>query len=159
MIVIASRSSFESNFTPLIAFLFRSTTSHRCLSSTSFRLQPWPKSTLIWALAQHYMPFQSQVHAHTCVHICPIIPIIWSFPIVVVLQSLSHVQLVATPWTVTHQTPLSMGFSRQEYYSGLPFSSPGELPDQGIEPTSPELADRFFIVSVTREAPFTMTAV
>ena len=42
-------------------------------------------------------------------------------------RSLSHVRLFATPWTVAHQTPLSMGFSRQEYWSGLPFPSPGTL--------------------------------
>ena len=45
----------------------------------------------------------------------------------------------ATPWTVAHQAPLSMGFSRQEYWSGLPFPSPGDLPDSGIEPRSPTL--------------------
>ena len=55
------------------------------------------------------------------------------------LKSLSHVQLFATPWTVAHQAPLSMGFSRQEYWSGLPFPSPGDLPDPGIEPRSPAL--------------------
>ena len=43
----------------------------------------------------------------------------------------------ATPWTVAHQAPQSMGFSRQEYWSGLPFPSPGDLPDPGIEPRSP----------------------
>ena len=43
----------------------------------------------------------------------------------------------ATPWAVTHQTPLFLGFLRQEYWSGLPFPSPGDLPDPGIKPTSP----------------------
>ena len=52
---------------------------------------------------------------------------------------LSHVQIFATPWTVAYQAPLSMGFSRQEYWSGLPFPSPGDLPDPGIEPRSPAL--------------------
>ena len=46
---------------------------------------------------------------------------------------------LVTPWTVAHQVPLSMGFSRQEYWSGLPFPSPGDLPDPGIGPTSPAL--------------------
>jgi len=55
------------------------------------------------------------------------------------VKSLSHVQLFATPWTVAHQVPLSMGFSRQEYWSGLPFPSPGDLPNPGIEPRSPAL--------------------
>ena len=52
------------------------------------------------------------------------------------MNSLSHVQLFATPWTVAHQAPLSLEFSRQEYWSGLPFPSPGDLPDPGIEPGS-----------------------
>ena len=54
-------------------------------------------------------------------------------------KSLSRVRLFATPWTVAHQAPPSMGFSRQEYWSGLPFPSPGDLPDPGIEPGSPAL--------------------
>ena len=52
---------------------------------------------------------------------------------VCVLSHFSHVQLFATPWTVARQAPLSMGFSRQEPWSGLPFPSPGDLPDPGIE--------------------------
>ena len=55
------------------------------------------------------------------------------------MKSLSCVRLFATPWTVAHQAPPSMGFSRQEYWSGLPFSSPGNLPDPGIELRSPAL--------------------
>ena len=51
-------------------------------------------------------------------------------------KSLSHVRLFATPWTRTYQAPLSMGFSRQEYWSGLSFPSPGDLPDPAIEPRS-----------------------
>ena len=50
---------------------------------------------------------------------------------------LSHVRLFATPQTVAHQAPLAMKFSRQEYWSGLPCSSPEDLPDPGIEPKSP----------------------
>ena len=62
-------------------------------------------------------------------------------------RSLSRVQLFVTPWTVAHQAPLSMGFPRQEYWSGLPFPSPGDLTEPGIKPESPEspaLAGRFF---------------
>ena len=55
------------------------------------------------------------------------------------VKSLSRVRLFATPWTVAYQAPLSMRFSRQEYWSGLPFPSPGDLPDPGIEPGSPAL--------------------
>ena len=52
------------------------------------------------------------------------------------MKSLSHGQLFATPWTVAYQALLSMGFSRQGYWSGLPFPSPEDLPDPGIEPWS-----------------------
>ena len=55
------------------------------------------------------------------------------------VKSLSRVRLFVTPWTVAHQAPPSMGFSRQEYWSGLPFPSPGHLPDPGLEPRSPAL--------------------
>ena len=55
------------------------------------------------------------------------------------VKLVSRAQLFATPWTVTYQAPLSMGFSRQEYWSGLPFPSPGDLPDAGIEPRCSEL--------------------
>ena len=64
-----------------------------------------------------------------------------------VLSHFSHIQLFATPWAVAHQAPLSMGFSRPEYWSGLPFPSPGDLPDPRMEPeslTSSALASRFF---------------
>ena len=66
-----------------------------------------------------------------CVHIC---------------CCFSRVQLCATPWTVAHQAPLSMIFSRQEYWSGLPFPSPGDLPNPGIEPVYPALAGGFFTI-------------
>jgi len=59
-----------------------------------------------------------------------------------------------TPWTIAHQTPLSLGFSRQEYGSGLPFPSPGDLSDPGIEPASlmsAALAGRFFTTRATWE--------
>ena len=65
---------------------------------------------------------------------------------------LSHVPLFVTQWTVVHQAPLSMEFSRQEYWNKLPFSLPGDLPDPGIEHTSlrsPALESRFF----TTESP------
>ena len=54
-------------------------------------------------------------------------------------KSLIRVQLLTTPWTVAYQAPPSMGFSRQEYWSGLPSPSPGDLPNTGIEPGSPSL--------------------
>jgi len=70
------------------------------------------------------------------------------------LLCFSRVQLFATPWTVAHQAPLSLGFSRQEHRSGLPCPPPGDLPDPGIEPIflmSPALAGRFFTTSATKK--------
>ena len=64
-------------------------------------------------------------------------------------QLLSCVQLFVTPLFVACQAPLSMGFSRQEYWSGLPLPPSGDLPDPGMEPVSPSLAGRFF----TTESP------
>ena len=55
------------------------------------------------------------------------------------MKSLSRVRLFATPWTVAPQAPPSMGFCKQEYWSGLPLPSPGDLPDLGIKPRSPAL--------------------
>ena len=57
---------------------------------------------------------------------------------------LSHFWLFSNPWTVAHQTPLFLEFSRQEFWSGLPFPSPGDLLDPGIKPVSPALAGGFF---------------
>ena len=71
------------------------------------------------------------------------------------LSHFSHIQLFVTLWTVACQAPLSMGFSRQGYWSGLPRSPPGDLPDLGIELTvltSPAVAGRFFTASATWEA-------
>ena len=78
---------------------------------------------------------------HICVCVCAC------------LQSqFSRVQLFATRWTVAHQAPLSVGFSSQEYWSGLPCPPPGDLPNPGIEPmspVSPALAAGFFTTSAT----------
>ena len=69
---------------------------------------------------------------------------------------LSHVQLFLTPWTIAHLAPLSMEFSRQEYWSGFPFPSPGDFPNTGVKPTSPvspDLADRFFTIASPGKPP------
>ena len=74
-----------------------------------------------------------------------------------VLSRFSRARLFVTPWTVAHQAPPSMGFPRQEYWSGLPFPSPGDLPHPGIEPVSfmsPALACGFFTSSTTWEAKY-----
>ena len=59
-------------------------------------------------------------------------------------QSLQLCDSFVTPWTAARQAPLSMGFPKQEYWSGLPFSPPGDLPDPGIEPRSPALQEDSF---------------
>ena len=70
----------------------------------------------------------------------------------VCLSPFSRVRLFLTPWTASHQAPLSMGFSRQEYWSGVPFPPPGDLPNLGMEPQplmSSAMAGRFFITSAS----------
>ena len=72
------------------------------------------------------------------------------------LNCFNHARLFATLCTLAHQAPLSMGFSRQEYWSALPFSAPGDLPNPVIAPMSlmsPTMAGKFFTTSGTREAP------
>ena len=66
---------------------------------------------------------------YICIHNCLLL--------LLLLRLFSLAQLCVTPWTAAHQAPLSMGFSRQEYWGGLPFPSAGDLPDPGIEPMSP----------------------
>ena len=70
----------------------------------------------------------------------------------VLCQSLSRVWLFMTPWTVACQTPLSLAFPRQEYWSGLPLPSPRDLSDPGIEPTSPALEGGFFTTEPLRKS-------
>ena len=81
-----------------------------------------------------------------------------SFPSGAGLVTQSYPTLV-TPWTVAHQAPLSMGFPRQEYWSGLPFPTPGDLPNPGIKlvsPAYPALAGRFFITEPPGKTIFSL---
>ena len=73
---------------------------------------------------------------------------------VCVISHFSHVRLFATLWTIAHQAPLSLGFSKQEYQRGLPRPPPGDLPNLGIEPASPVLTRGFFTTSPTWEVPY-----
>ena len=68
-------------------------------------------------------------------------------------KSLSRVQLFVTPWAIAYQAPLSMGFSRQEYWTGVPFPSPGDLPYPGIEPGSPTLHAMDSLLSKPQGSP------
>ena len=71
--------------------------------------------------------------------------------VIVIVLSLIQLQLFATPWTIALQAPLSMGLSRQEYWSGLPFPPPRDLPNPGIKSTSPALAGGFFTTKPPRK--------
>ena len=78
----------------------------------------------------------------------------WFVKVLLLLSHFSRVRLFMSLWTVTLQAPLLMGFSRQDYWSGLPCPPPGDLSDPGIKPASllsPALAGRFFSTSATRE--------
>ena len=81
--------------------------------------------------------FRGRVYVCVCVCVCVCARVCVCVCERVCVCTLSHVQLFVTPWSVAHQAPLSVGFSRQEHWSGLPCSSPGDLPYPGIEPTSP----------------------
>ena len=67
------------------------------------------------------------------------------------VKLLSRIRLFVTPWTIAYQVPPSMGFSRQEYWSGLPFPFPGDLPNPGIEPRISRIVGRPFTVWANRE--------
>ena len=73
--------------------------------------------------------------------------------VILIVETPSHVLLFATPWTVAHQAPLSMGFPRQEYWSGVPFPAPGALPTPGFKPASPPLAGGFFTTEPPGKSP------
>ena len=83
----------------------------------------------------------------------PPIMIIYHYYCVCCAQSLSHVQLFATPWTVALPAPLSLEFPRQEYWSGFLFPSPGDLPDEGTEPTDPALTGRWVLYHCATRKP------
>ena len=83
-------------------------------------------------IAKMLIHFNEARTIYLCVCVC-----VWA-------QLLSRVWLFATQWTVAYQAPLSMGFPQQEYWSGFPFPSPGDLPDPGIKSESPALAGGFF---------------
>ena len=91
------------------------------------------------------------IHIYIYKHMCVCVVCVLCVCVYVLVCSVSQSYLIlTTPWTVACQVPLSMRFFRQEYRSGLPFPSPGELPDPGIGSTSlasPALADRFFSTS------------
>ena len=99
----------------------------------------WPFKKLFWGYQVHVHRVKSEFGY--IMHVC-------------MLHHFSHVWLFATLWTVAGQAPLSVGFSMQVYWSGLPWPLPGDFPNQRTEPTSltsPALAGRFFTTSTTWE--------
>ena len=87
------------------------------------------------------------IYMCVCVYLCMCIYMYVCVCVCVCVCALSHVWFFVTPWTIAHQPPLSMGFLKQEYWSGLPFPPPGDYPNPGMEPKSPvslALAGRFF---------------
>ena len=102
---------------------------------------PWSRSTYHLSTASLLVTLLLLCFLHPTCHVC-------------MLSHFSHVQLFVTLWTVAHPAPVSMGFFRQEYWSGLPFPPPGDLPDPEIEPRSlmfPALAGGFFTAEPLRK--------
>ena len=108
---------------------------YSCLENTH-----WQKSLVgccIWSCKE--LDMTERLRTAEIIPDCTFLSRILRFRTVKKVKSLSCVQLFVTPWTVADQAPPSMGFSRQEYWGGLPFPSPGDLPNPGIEPGSPTL--------------------
>ena len=124
-------------------------------SSTSVSVNPWIRRssyTIIPVCSVSLLCLPERKHWAAPSLLC----LFSSSSLLCVLSCFSHVWLFATPWTVAPQAPPSMEFSRQEYWSGLPCSPSGELPDPGIEPRLlclPALAGKFFTTIATWEAP------
>ena len=134
-------------------FSFRSSYIGLDLGFTGVRVGGWKVERLVLFVTRHTFQVNIRVPSR-------VLNVIWAIPksslkyfLKVKVKSLSRVRLFATWGTAAHQAPPSMGFSRQEYWSGLPFLSPGDLPDPGIEPRSPALqadAGRRFNLWTTR---------
>ena len=113
----------------------------------TFRLLPCPSycywycnehwdAYILWTIfSSGYMPSEPNLHQYLyCVSYSTWYSSMYNRNVWSEVKSFSRVRLFATPWTVAHQAPPSLGFSRQEYWSGLPFPSPGDLPNPGIDP-------------------------
>ena len=104
---------------------------------TSPKIKAWSNRLSAFELGEGWQNFEVSASVFHSQHVC-------------LLSRFSRVQLFVTPWTVAHQAPLSMGFFRQEYCSGLPCTPPGDPPNPGMEPRSlmsPALAGGFFTTS------------
>ena len=99
-----------------------------------------------WVSSSHQVAKYIYIYVCVCVWLCECAKSLQSYP--TLCNTMDGIWLFVTQWTVAHQAPLSMGFSRQEYCSGLPCPPPGDLPDPGIEPaslTSPSFLYHWFL--------------
>ena len=140
------------NYTTVIGMLLTSLWPKK-LSETIFFYTLSASSVSLFSLAANY--FSSDELCSSC---CFYLPELRGLTKVVYVSALccvlSHVWLSVTPWTVAHQAPLSMGFSRQEYWSGVPYPTPGDLPDPGINTASLALASEFFTAVPPGKPPY-----
>ena len=150
----------------MILWSYRDGTSSQTVEEKSPLWRKGRGLNILQALSRvHVSPQGSQLHSMcwgykgfllgTCVYLCVLKSWTrlgdWT---TTTTTKLSHVWHFVTPWTVAFQAPLSMGFPRQESWSGLPFPSLGDLSDPGIKPTSPALAGGFFFFFfLTTEPP------
>ena len=100
-----------------------------------WKTQQWPQD---WKRSV-FTPIQKKGNAKECLNYHTVALISHTINVILVMLKILQASIFATLWTVAYQALLSMGFSRQQYWSGLPFPSPGDLPDPGIEPRSPAL--------------------
>ena len=110
------------------------------LKNCAFELRRWRKLlTVPWKARRSNQSLLKEISPEYSLEGLMLKLKLWYFDHLMWGVQLSRVRLFATPWTVAYQVPPSMGFSRQAYWSGFPFSSPGDLPDPGIEASSPAL--------------------
>ena len=100
-----------------------------------WKTQQWPQD---WKRSV-FTPIPKKGNAKECLNYHTVALISHTINVILVMLKILQASIFATPWTVAYQALLSTGFSRQQYWSGLPFPSPGDLPDPGIEPRSPAL--------------------
>ena len=129
-------------------------TAHELNSARLFPFSYWPDIWTGFRLTARFLKWIYIAGKETCLHHQSFLSSLMIF--VCLLSRFSHVLFFATPWTVARQAPLSVGFPRQEYYSGLPCASPEDLPNWGIKPgslMSPALAGIFLTTSATFYLP------
>ena len=125
-----------------------------CLGGLFSRNTPILKDSCVKELTIYSDTLQDHLKLPQVSSLPPLLPSCLPLFSPVGAQWLAHVWLFAAPWTVAREAPLTVEFSRQEYWSGLSSPPPEDPPDPGIQPVSPALAGRFFTTSANWEAPF-----